>query len=1034
MTAQERRGQAKVIAHVRGLVDAWRGFPLGAAGDPSPVEPPRYEPVHDGDHAITATTRALLTHWFRREPHLLGRSASAFKYWPHQRRAVETFIYLYEVRGIRRTEGLFALAEEEALQPQHDPWTKLGAQLATGAGKTKVMSLIIAWAYLNATQEPETPFGFGRHTLLIAPGLFVRDRLLADFLPPDGRPSIFWSDPILPPELERSWDLKVYSSDTCPLHLDPREGALVVTNYQQLLRTRDESPDLSQLSPEERQLELLFAAGDPSKLEAVASPLIDRFARSRGLLVLNDEAHRVWDEPGHAWFEKKAKEKAKISAEEVNTQMGWIRCLRRLHASPHSDGRLALQIDLSATLFQETGSLRKVGDTATLRDQELFRHTACTYDLSEAIRDGIVKKPILERVVVRDKQTGEPQPLIRPGQPNAWETYRNLLTAGIERWKKVRDQLIDEGDPRKPILFLLCNDRNEALEIANALRFGDPRRVDLSAQIPTGWPDPQTGEPLFLETGADGVVRTTVVEIHIGKKEEGNEEEWKKIRAAVNAIDHDEIVDPDPNAPRDELGQPRKIPNPYNVVVSVMMLREGWDVRNVKVIVPTRPCDSRTLTEQALGRGLRKMHAPELDEDGAALLLPEELYVMEHPSFRAIIEQIDDLVEQKDSDDIDAVREYVPIEPKEDTDARERVDVRLVNYEGMQEVRRQWHEAFSLARVTSVGPRIAWKEELGESEIQTFLQKALEKIEAEGQLFTLPSDPSYRDFAHVLDHAYVIPLLKDLRASFQHKLAVRTIVQSYLEQKTFALPMGVPIALDRAIEAGNARLVIGNLARPEVIGRVKKALLPALREAFTAERPSERAVLSEQIASHLGKYQAIKRCVLNAPVKSVFKRAAMDSAEEERVARMLDGAADVTGWVFNHRSGVGYAIPYEFRGLTGRYFPDFVARAQLGEVMHNFIIEVKGRLDDRDKAKAERGRQYCDLLTAHDTEPWHYLMIIENPQSGRADVTWWEQQSVRELGHLLRRHETLPLFPDGETTPAREVLQVLPNVSEDRKY
>jgi len=124
------RGQARVIAEVGRMVASWRGFSLGTAADPYPIEAPRYLPASTGELAISDTTMHLLQHWFRHEPHLL-RGGRAFKYWPHQRRLVETFIYLYEVRGIRRTEDLYTLAEVEVLGPQRDPWTKLGGQLAT---------------------------------------------------------------------------------------------------------------------------------------------------------------------------------------------------------------------------------------------------------------------------------------------------------------------------------------------------------------------------------------------------------------------------------------------------------------------------------------------------------------------------------------------------------------------------------------------------------------------------------------------------------------------------------------------------------------------------------------------------------------------------------------------------------------------------------------------------------------------------------------------------------------------------------------
>ncbi len=677
-TGADLRGQAKVIHEIRGLVDEWRGFELGHAADGYPKEPPRYEPMRDGERVLTETSLSLLLHWFRREPHELGSppNTTAFKYWPHQRRLVETFIYLYEVRGIRRTEQLYELAGVEPLGPQRDPWTKLGGQLATGSGKTKMMSLLVAWAYLNALREPSSTLGFGRHSILIAPGLFVRDRLFQDFAPPNKRPSVFFADPVLPSEFLSIWNLKVYSPETCPRTLDPDEGALVITNYHQLLRTREDVATLASISAEQRQLGLLFESDDPERLEGVQSPLAERFGRSRGLFVINDEAHHVWDETGHAKFEEKAKERAKASGEDEQTAMAWIRCIRRLNGDENHPGRVALQADLSATLFEEQGAKQKAGKTE-FKQADLFRHTTVHYGLAEAIADGIVKKPILERVVATNKKTGEPLPLINLAAANAWEKYSHLLTTGIERWKRVRDQLRDEGDPRKPILFILCSDKNEAHEIANFLSYGQATREDLGHLAPSGYLDPQTRKPLFVETAADGSVRTSVVEIHIGQKEESNEAEWEQVRQKVNAIDLDEI--PDPGNAVDEDGRPVMVPNPYNVVVSVMMLKEGWDVRNVKVIVPLRPCDSRTLTEQTLGRGLRKMHAPILDDDGAAELRPEDLFVIEHPSFGAILDQIRDIIEAKSSDEIEHAREYVPITQNPDEAARRAlVDVRLV--------------------------------------------------------------------------------------------------------------------------------------------------------------------------------------------------------------------------------------------------------------------------------------------------------------------------------------------------------------------
>lgn len=1034
-TPSDLKGQARVIYEVRRLVDEWRGFELGRAADAYPVEPPRYEPSKDGERSLTETSLFLLSHWFRREPHEIGAvgDTMAFKYWPHQRRLVETFVYLFEVRGLRRTEQLYDLAGVESLGPQRDPWTKLGGQLATGSGKTKMMSLLVAWAYLNAVREPASGLGLGRHSILIAPGLFVRDRLLQDFAPANKKPSVFFSDPVVPPELLPIWNLNVYSPDTCPRMLDPDEGALIVTNYHQLLRTREDVSTAATMTAEQRQLGLLFESDDPEKLEGIQSPLVERFSRSKGLFVINDEAHHVWDETGHAKFEEKAKEKAKVSGDDAETARAWIRCIRRLNGSEDHEGRVALQADLSATLFEEAGAEKKSGKTV-FKPADLFRHTTVHYGLAEAIGDGIVKKPILERVVAKNKKTGEPLPLINVAATNAWEKYSHLLATGIERWKRVRDQLRDEGDKRKPLIFILCSDKNEAHEIANFLTHGQAVREDLSHLTPTGYTDPQTGKPLFIETGKDGSVQSSVVEIHIGQKEQSNEAEWEEVRQKVNAIDHDEI--PDPGGAVDDEGRPVMVPNPYNVVVSVMMLKEGWDVRNVKVIVPLRPCDSRTLTEQTLGRGLRKMHAPILDDNGAAELQSEDLFVIEHPSFGAILDQIKDIIEAKNSDEIEHAREYVPITQNPDESARQHVDVRLVRFEGMVQAQGDWRKNFDLAKISSLSPKAVWRDDIDETEIHTFLKKALEKSELEGQSFDVPANPSYRDFDHVIEVAYVVPLLKELRTSYQHKNAVKDIVREFLEKKTFSLPAGMPISFARVPDdVEGAKIALGNLARPDVVDSVRKALLTPLHEALTTERPSSEAVLSQRKSSELRSYQALKKHVMGA-MKSSFTNVAVDSNDELRVAALLDRAPDVVGWVYNHRSGVGYSIEYDWQGYTSRYFPDFIARAKFGEVFHNFIIEVKGRLDDRDKRKAKAGRRYCDMLTELDIEPWHYVLLNENSSDNRLDIKWWEDRSAANLAHVLKHHEGLPLYVEGKDSnaPPPPSMRIMPTVPERDQF
>ncbi|MDP2315087.1 MAG: DEAD/DEAH box helicase family protein [Pseudomonadota bacterium] len=1006
-----KEGVSALLEHVAAAVDAWRGFDLGRASEPW-SQAGAYAPTREDERPASDTTATLLRHWFRAAPHEIpvmdkhgDRKLERFRYWPHQRRFVETVVYLHEVRGLRSVDALYDAFEVKRGFEAYDPWPKLGGQLATGSGKTKMMSLLIAWSTLNALREGPDHLGIGPQVVVIAPGLFVKERLLFDFGPPGGRPSVFRSDPVVPIALERDWRLPVYGPDTCPLRLDPREPALIVTNIDQFKRVDEAPPEWFATG---KQARLMFDTPDPRKLEADTTPLMSRFRKGPGLLVLNDEAHHVGDELAHQRFEQAATNK-RAAGIETTEEMLWIRSLRGLNER----AGLGLQVDLSATLYEEEGGARtaKAKQAPTPRP---FRHTIVDYPLREAIADGVVKHPVLERVSVKDADGAESEP-VRANQPHAWLKYEPLLRAGIGRWTKVRDQLRAEGDPRKPILFLLCANQDEAQEVANFLTYGEASREDLAATFKvTGWTHPDTRERLFVEEDIDAAtgrasLRSTVIQIHIGAKEDRNEAEWQKVRASINAVDHDEIVDP--SGALDDAGAVRRLPNPYNVVVSVMMLKEGWDVRNVKVIVPLRSCDSRTLTEQTLGRGLRRMHPALMDEDGSVRTVKEELYVMQHPSFDKIIDEIKDIVEVRSAEEIEHPPEYVRIEPREPAEARTPVDVRFVHFLGVRERTHDWRDDFRVDDLPEA-PLLPWKARFDDRDVQTWLHDAsVVGDDAEGQRFTLPAAPAFHDYLQVLEIAYALPLLKDIQASHSHKLAVRSVVQDYLERRTFDLPLGVPISFAGAVAAGpkSGTIAVCNLLRPDVIQAVRDGLRGSLREAIAGRLTERIAELQEVRAADLGSYPARKEHELLTTTRSVFRNGAFDSEAELRFAGMADRCPDVLGWLYNHRQGVGYAIEYDWQGQLSHYYPDFLVRVRWAGRVHNLIVEVKGRMDERDAAKARVGRRYASVLATHDKEPWHYLLVHEDPKVGREDLSWFEALATPTMGELLRHCEGL--FP-----------------------
>jgi type III restriction enzyme len=236
-----------------------------------------------GCKGITDTTRILLNYWFQTDHKLPdGRK---FKYHPFQREAVETLIYLYEVAKVRRHKSLvetFATRSDLRLL-QYDDFTRYCVKMATGSGKTKVMSLAIAWQFFNAVAEARDDFA--KTFLMIAPNVIVFERLRTDF--EGGR--IFRIEPVIPPQLEIFWrDFQCYMRGEG--ERASSLGALYLTNVQ-LFYERQNSVD-----DEPEELTAVLGPKPPaqtSMIEDFDKRIIDR---GGSVALLNDEAHHTHDE------------------------------------------------------------------------------------------------------------------------------------------------------------------------------------------------------------------------------------------------------------------------------------------------------------------------------------------------------------------------------------------------------------------------------------------------------------------------------------------------------------------------------------------------------------------------------------------------------------------------------------------------------------------------------------------------------------------------------------------------------------------
>src|SRR5271166_4217988 len=360
-----------------------------------------------GYKGISETTRILLNYWFFTDHRL--RDGRKFKYHYFQQEAVETLIYLYEVGEIRRHKGLvetFATRGDLRLL-QYDDFARYCVKMATGSGKTKVISLAIAWQFFNAVAEARDDFA--KSFLLIAPNVIVFERLRTDFA--GGR--IFRGDPVIPPELQIFWqDFQFYMRGEG--ERASSLGALYLTNVQQFY----ERPEARQDEPEE--LTAVLGPKPPaqtSEIEDFRKRIADRGGGP--VVVLNDEAHHTHEEGSE-----------------------WNKVIRRLHADV-AEG-LAAQLDFTATPRHSKG--------------QLFSWTVYDYPLKQAIIDNVVKRPL----------KGIAQGITEQRSDVASTRYQAYLAAGVERWKEYREQLSPLG--KRPVLFVMMNDTDDADDVGDWLQ------------------------------------------------------------------------------------------------------------------------------------------------------------------------------------------------------------------------------------------------------------------------------------------------------------------------------------------------------------------------------------------------------------------------------------------------------------------------------------------------------------------------------------------------------------------------------------
>ena len=499
-----------------------------------------------GYPGVTGVTRRLLGLWSDPE------EFESRRFFFCQIEAVETLIWLTEAAE-SEIAGLNIPTDGGAFR-------RLCAKMATGSGKTIVMAMVAAWHILNKVTYARDR-RFSKNILVIAPGLTVKNRLAV--LNPEHSANYYEAFRIVPPAMFDKL----------------RQGRVMVRNWHALNWETDEK------IANKRGVDKRGAKSD----EAYAREVLGEMASARSILVINDEAHHAWRIPRQS----KVKGVAKANVEAATK---WVGGLDRIDKARG----IALCYDFSATPFAPSGRRSS--------EESLFEWIVSDFGLNDAIESGLVKTP---RVVIRDDAV-----------PDA-KTYRSRLYH-LYNDDDVKDDLNRKASPHEPLPVLVRNAYHllgfDWRETANNWRergvsappvmITVANRTETAARIKNAFDDGR----ILIEELCDPN-RT----LHIDSKEldraEANE-------VPVAKLPGDSTTDGNLDSSQtqltqkqraellrlmvDTVGQPGSPGGQIQNVISVGMLSEGWDARNVTHIMGLRAFTSQLLCEQVVGRGLRR--------------------------------------------------------------------------------------------------------------------------------------------------------------------------------------------------------------------------------------------------------------------------------------------------------------------------------------------------------------------------------------------------------------------------------------------
>jgi type III restriction enzyme len=894
-TAKQQYDPTPVINELRQHVDQWRALP-----NPS-------------QWLVTPETARLLQHW---RHHAFGGVRPFFC----QVEAIETAIWLTEVASHSKPGKRILEHISNANRDANPELMRLALKLATGAGKTTVMAMLIAWQTINAARRPGSKH-FTRGFLVVTPGLTIKDRLRV--LQPNDPDSYYANRELVPHDMLD----------------DVRRAKIVITNFHAFKRREQ-----IELSAGGRAL-LTGRTGDELNTTETEGQMIQRVMPDlmgmKNILVLNDEAHHCYREKPEEPDDEDLKGDERKEAEKNNEAARlWISGLEAVNRTLG----LVQVVDLSATPFFLRGSGYAEGT--------LFPWTMSDFSLMDAIECGIVKLP---RVPVAENIPGDELPIFR----NLWENIRKdmpkkgrgqggdldplelpaklqtALEALYGHYAQTFKLWTESGIRVPPCFIIVCQNTAISKLVYDFVSGFHRANEDGTTTLENG------RLPLFRnfdESTGNPLARPNTLLIDSEQLEAGDALDDKFRGMAADEIERfrREIVERSGDARAGDnitdqellrevmntVGKHGQLGGAIRCVVSVSMLTEGWDANTVTHVLGIRAFGTQLLCEQVIGRALRRQ-SYDLNDDG--------LFNVEYADVFGI------------PFDFTAKPAIAPPQPPRETvqvkavrPERDALEIRFPRVEGyrVELPEERLTASFnddSILELTPdlVGPSITRNsgiigegvdlnlQHLGDIRPSTLLFHVTQRL-----LYTKWRDPGEQPKLHLFGQLKRITK-QWLDTCLRCKGDTYPALLMYQELADMAC---------NRITAGITRALEGE--RP-----IKALLDPYNPTGSTAHVRFNTSRKDRWETSS-------KSCHINWVV--------LDSDWEAEFCRVAESHPQVRAYAKNHN--LGLEVPYRYGSETRKYFPDFIVRVDDGrgpEDPLNLVVEIKGyRREDAKEKKS----------------------------------------------------------------------------------